>query len=236
MTVTASLVQTLHRINRQKTDLKGQLDRGPRAIAAAEAQLKFLMDHLRGTRESLTKAKMEADNKQLQMLEREGKIHKWQGMLNTAKENREYQALKDQIAADTQANAVLSDEILDLLEQIDEIELKLNQAEKDVQERQQNLTQIQEQVSARRIVLESELTRVEKELAQTESQLSGEFKRDYTRLVAALGEDAMAELDGNCCSGCCKSLTPMLLDRLLLGHSVTCPNCGRLVYKTNGDL
>jgi uncharacterized protein len=232
MTVTASLVQTLHRINRQVTDLKGQLDRGPKAIAAAQAHLNYAMEQVRSTRERLTKTKMEADSKQLLMLEREGKIHKWQGMLNTAKENREYQALKDQIAADTQANAVLSDEILDLLEQIDQIELNLDQAEKDVLKLEQNLAKMQEQVSDRRVVLESELARVEKELSQTELQLTGEFKRDYVRLVAALGEDAMAELDGNCCSGCCKSLTPMLLDRLLMGQSIVCPNCGRLVYKT----
>ena len=56
--------------------------------------------------------RVEADSKQLQMKEREEKIVNLQGKLNAAKENREYQALKDQIAADKQANVVLSDEIL----------------------------------------------------------------------------------------------------------------------------
>jgi predicted nucleic acid-binding Zn-ribbon protein len=233
MNATASLVQTLHRINRQKSDLKGQLDRGPRTVAAAQMQLNQAVEHSQATRDRLKKAKMLADSKQLQLLEREQKIHKWQGMLNQAKENREYQALKDQIAADTQANAVLSDEILDLLEQIDQIETLLKEAEKTVVERTSNLGQVQQQVADRRVVLESELARVEKELSETEAQLSGEFKRDYLRLVGALGEDAMAEVDGNCCSGCCKSLTPMMLDRLSMGQSVTCASCGRLVYKTS---
>ena len=39
MAVSASVMQQLHRINRQKTDLKGQLDRGPKTILAAQRKL-----------------------------------------------------------------------------------------------------------------------------------------------------------------------------------------------------
>ena len=41
--------------------------------------------------------------------------------LNAAASNREYQALKDQIAADQMAGSVLADEILEALEKIDEL-------------------------------------------------------------------------------------------------------------------
>jgi uncharacterized protein len=231
MNIAASIIQTLHRIHRQKTDLEGQLARGPKAVAAAQAQLKHAMDHFQMVRDQLTHAKMEADSKQLQMLEREGKIHKWEGMLNVSKENREYQALKDQIAADAQANAVLSDEILELLERIDDTQEQLGKAEQQVAVQRENLATVEQRVASRREILKTELARVLGELSQEEQKLSGEFKREYERLIAAMGEDAMAELDDNCCSGCCKSLTPMLLDRLLMKMSVTCPSCGRIVYK-----
>ncbi len=42
-----------------------------------------------------------------------------EGKLNTAASNREFSLLKEQIAADEQANSVLSDEILEALEQLD---------------------------------------------------------------------------------------------------------------------
>ena len=234
MTVAASLVQLLHRTNRQKTDLKGQLARGPKMVAAARAKLQATEDNAVRVRSKLMHMKVEADSKQLQMKEREEKIVNLHGKLNAAKENREYQALKDQIAADKQANVVLSDEILELLESIDEKAAELKRAEANVIEVRSELDKIEKVVADKQLVLESELARVESELAEAEKGLSGDFKREYTRLVAAKGEDAMAELEGNCCSGCYQSLTPQHLDRLLLGQPVLCPSCGRLIYQDPG--
>lgn len=231
MSVTASLVQRLHRINRQKTDLNGQLARGPRLVAAAANRLQAAQQQVVDTRSNLTQLKMDADRKQLQMREREEKIHKWQGNLNTAKENREYQTLKDQIAADEQANLVLSDEILEMLELIDSITSQLADNEEQVKVLERELAEVQSQVDERRKVLEGELARVTAELAEAEAGLSGDFKREYARLVIAKGEDAMAELEGNCCGGCYQSLTPQRLDQLLQGQPIICPACGRLIYQ-----
>ena len=231
MTLAASQLQTLHRINRQKTDIQDQLQRGPKLVAAAELMLKRASDHVQATKERLTKARIDADAKQLQLREREAKIHSWQGKMNAAKENREYQALKDQIAADTQANLVLSDEILEILESIDSIGQQLKQAEAEILVRQAELEAVRGQVQQRAGVLEAELARVEAELVEAETHLTGDFRRDYLRLVSVKGEDAMAQLEENCCGGCYQSLTPMLLDRLSMQQAVVCPNCGRLVYK-----
>lgn len=230
MPVTASLVQLLHRTNRQKTDLKEQLDRGPKIVLAAKRRLEAAEAEVESIRLKLRHMKMEADSKQLQMKEREEKIQKWQGNLNASKENREYQALKEQIAADEQANLVLSDEIWELLEAIDELAQSQILAEQQVRVRQDELATTEAQVAEKRAVLQSELARVETELAEAEKGLSGEFKREYERLVAAKGEDAMAELEGKCCSGCYQNLTPQLLDRLSVGQPVICPACGRLIY------
>jgi predicted nucleic acid-binding Zn-ribbon protein len=49
--------------------------------------------------------------------------------------------------------------------------------------------------------------------------------------VAVKGEDAMAELEANSCSGCYQSLTPQLLERLNMAQPVLCPACGRLIYQ-----
>ncbi len=231
MSVTAALVQRLHRINRQKTDLNGQLARGPKLVAVAARKLQSATQLVDDTHNELTKLKIAADSKQLQMREREEKIHKWRGNLNSAKENREYQALKDQIAADEQANLVLSDEILEILEAIDATTEKLSASEEQVTRLERELADVQSQVAERKVVLESELARVNVELAEAEQGLSGDLKREYSRLVEAKGEDAMAELEGNCCGGCYQSLTPQKLDQLLQGQPIICPACGRLIYQ-----
>lgn len=234
MTVAASLVQLLHRTNRQKTDLKGQLARGPKLVAGARSKLAAAEEHVKQTRAKLMQMRVQADSKQLQMKEREGKLVNLQGKLNAARENREYQALKDQIAADTQANLVLSDEILELLEAIDDQTEALKQAEQNVVEVSVELQKTEKIIGDKQLVLEAELARVERELVEAEKGLTGDFRREYFRLVAAKGEDAMAELEGNCCSGCYQSLTPQRLDLLLQGQPIICPACGRLIYQDPG--
>ncbi len=231
MSVTANLVQRLHRINRLKTDLTGQLARGPKLVAVAARKLQSAQQHVAELRSQLTRLKIEADSKQLQMREREEKIHKWRNNMNAAKENREYQALKDQIAADEQANSVLSDEILEILESIDELIAGIAAGDAQVVLLEQELHNVQQQVADRKVVLESELARTNAELAESEQGLTGDFKREYSRLVIAKGEDAMAELEGNCCGGCYQSLTPQKLDQLLQGNPILCPACGRLIYQ-----
>ncbi|MEZ6079108.1 MAG: hypothetical protein R3C56_26575 [Pirellulaceae bacterium] len=97
MSVTASLVQRLHRINRQKTDLNGQLGAGSRLVSAATRKLQAAVQHVSDTRSELTKfRRSRLTAKQLQMREREEKIHKWARQLELSQGNREYQALKDQ--------------------------------------------------------------------------------------------------------------------------------------------
>ncbi|GIX00955.1 MAG: phospholipase [Pirellulaceae bacterium] len=231
MAVTAALIQTLHRMNRQKADLQGQLERGPRIIAAARGRVKEAESELDALRQTIRQTRMEVDQKQLQMEEREAKIRHWQGQLNTVKENREYQALKDQIAAETQANAVLSDEILELLESLDSLAEQEQQQLVALEKIRQESQETEARIIEKRAALEKELARVEKELAEAEKGLEGIIRREYFRLVEARGEDALAELDGNSCSGCYQTLTPQLLEQLRVGQPVLCSTCGRVVYR-----
>ena len=196
MAATTSLLQTLHRMNRQKADLEGQLKRGPKVIAAAQARLDEAEKGAQDIRDEMTQMRLDADSKQLQMKEREDKIHQWQGQMNAAKDNREYQTLKDQIAADTQANVVLSDEILEILENLDGMEDPLSDAEANVAEVRSEFEKIEAQILDKRKNLESELQRVGEELSEAEKELTGDLRRDYQRLVEARGEEALAPARG----------------------------------------
>ena len=127
MTKSGETVRRLHRIWRQREDLESRLTRGPKAVAAAQATHAAAVRALQAHRDSIRAKKMEADRKQLQMREREAKLYDLEVKMNMAKADREYQTLKGQIAADTQANRVLTDEILELLEQIDALEARTDE-------------------------------------------------------------------------------------------------------------
>lgn len=231
MSISASVLQTLHRIHRQKSDLTGQLERGPKQIQAAKTKIDIAKKALEDIRDKQKNLRMDADRRQLQLREREARIATLEGRMNAAKENREYQTLKEQIAADKQANNVLSDEILELLEQVDVVHAQIEPATQRIKAAEAEAAEVEKRTKERMASVEADLQRVTGELANVETQLDGEFKKDYDRLVSLKGEDGIAETEGNCCGGCYQMLTPQLLDRLANHASVVCPTCGRLLYQ-----
>lgn len=181
-------------------------------------------------RSGLKAAKMSADAKQLQLRSREERVEQLKTRLNTASSNKEYQTFKEQIAADEQANSVLSDEILEALEELDELEEKLQQRVEEQAQREAEHQRMVEQVEAKRVELEEDLKRVLAELEEAEQQLPADLLTDYRRLVASRGEEALAPVEGESCGGCYTRLTAQTMNRLYLSQLARCPSCGALLY------
>jgi len=228
-TLTETL-RTLHRIHRQHTDLKDRLSRGPRQIQAAEGGVKKTEADLAQAKDAFKQAKMSSDDKQLQLKHREAKLVDLQAKLNMAQSNKEYQLLKDQMAADKQANSVLADEILEALEKLDQLQAAVKTAEANVTKTKDELTKVRKRVSDQQQGLESELARVRGELDKAEAELDGDFKDNYLRLSRSMGEDALAPVEGGCCGGCSQTLTVQVLNLLKLYKPVFCASCGRMLY------
>jgi uncharacterized protein len=229
MKTPADIIRRLNRILRQRADIRGQLEKGPRMIKAAkvsaETALKALNDH----REAIRQKKMEIDRDQLQMKSREAKIVDSETKMNMAKKNIEYQTLKDQMAADRQANIVLSDEILEKAEDLDRLQALTAGFEEKSTICDAEAKKIESVIQERRIVLEEDLIRVNEELVATEGILTGELKGIYQRLVATRDEEAISPLEGRSCGGCNTSLPPRTLDRLKMNEPMTCTSCGCLI-------
>jgi len=230
MTITAGALRELHRIHRQITDLKGQLERGPNQVHAAELLLARLDTALTQAKDSLKQTRLLADGKQLQLREREQRIKDLQVKLNTCNSNREYQALKEQIAADQQANSVLSDEILEALEKIDVLQAELTKTQADHDKAAEGLQAVRQETDHQQQRLQSELARVTQELTAAERALPGDFKTEYDRIARARGENTLAQVDGDVCSSCYHLLTTQTFNELLLSKPVFCKSCGALLY------
>jgi predicted nucleic acid-binding Zn-ribbon protein len=230
MSVSASALREIHRIHRQITDLRGRLERGPRQVKAAEYHLEEMQQRFTAARDALTHTRMSADDKQLQLRQREDRIKDLQSKLNTCASNREYQTLKEQIAADEQANSVLSDEILEALEKIDEQQVSVAGQEKECQKLTADLAALKSRMEREVAELSAELERVTSELHEVESSLPSDIKADYQRIAKVRGEDALAQVDGETCGGCYQVLSPQTMNMLLLGRAQFCSSCGALLY------
>ncbi|NND97038.1 MAG: phospholipase [Pirellulaceae bacterium] len=226
----AELLRKLHHLHRLKNELETQLERGPRQIKAGETMVAKAQADAESAKETRKKAKLASDDKQLQLKSREDRIEDLKAKLNTAASNREFDTLKEQIAADEQANSVLSDEILESFEQLDVMEANLKAADDELAKQQAEQKQRITDVEARLIDVGENLERVKKELAEAESEIPSAAKADYLRLTASKGEEALAPLDGESCGGCYQTLTTHVVDQLQLSQMVKCPNCNAFLY------
>ena len=179
----ASVLRTLHRIHRQLTDLKERLDRGPKQIRAAEANLQHRDELLSQAKAEAKTLRMAADQKQLQLKSHEDKVKDLRRKLNAASNNREYQTLLEQIAADEMANSVLTDEILEALERIDAFQQNIAEAEVAAAAAKEKVQQVHAEVAERTPSLTADMTRLEAELQEHEAALPDETREVYRRIV-----------------------------------------------------
>ena len=225
-----ALLRTIHRILKQKTDLKDRIEKGPRRIVAAENAEKQISADVDAAKEIKTKTQMAADAKQLQLSEREARIEDLKNKLNTAGSNKEFQLLKDQIAADEQANLVLSDEILEMLERIDELETAHRTAEENYAKAKDESEKIRKRINDELATLNEQLESVVAELVENEKKLTGEVGAEYRRQASSRGEEALAETDMQTCGNCYTKMTTQAMSELMMQNAVFCQSCHSLLY------
>jgi len=229
--ISAELLQRLHRIHRQLSDLKGQIDRCPRQIHAGHTMVAGTKNAVDESSAAIKRAKIAADQKQLQLKEREGRVSNLKGKLNEASSNREFDTFREQIAADEQANSVLSDEILEALEHIDVLEANRVVRQEELIAREAEQVKLVATVTDRFAILKEDFARVEVERVEAEALIPAVVKVDYVRLITARGEEALAPVEDQNCGGCYQMLTTQTMNQIALSRLVRCPSCGAFLYR-----
>ncbi|HEX4129141.1 MAG TPA: C4-type zinc ribbon domain-containing protein [Pirellulales bacterium] len=231
MAETGALLRDLHRMHQQLEELRQRFERGPRQVKVREANVAKVEAELNHTKADVKAAKIANDQKQLQLKSGESKIADLRVKLNQANSNREYQAFKDQIAADEMAGSVLADEILEGMERIEALQKIVVENEQKLAKAKEELGKSQAQVRDQGDLIAGDVTRIEAELKQAETNLPSDFAEAYRRMVRGRGADALAQVEGEHCGGCNQVITPNVFNNLLLGKTViSCQTCGRILY------
>jgi len=228
--VTTETLRRLHCIHQQLRDLRERMERGPRVVQAHEANVRRMETLLAEAQAKVKELKIKADEKQLQLKTGEANLERRRQQLREAKQNREYQALRDQIAADQMANSVLEDEILECLMKLDELTAKAKESAQAVAKAQEEAAKVRQQWEQEAPTLQADAARLEAELQQVEADLPAEFRELYRRLIRAKGGDALAPIHGEFCGGCNQHVPLNMVNAVMLSQPVCCKACGRLLY------
>ena len=228
--VTAAALRTLHRIHRQLDDLKERLQRGPKVAHAHQANVERVEAELAGLEKEALSLRIATDEKQTQLAGGEAVVQKRRMQLRQAGDNREFQALKDEIAAAEMTNSVLTDEILEAMEKLDEVNDHVGQAKTAAANVREEAQKACRQIEQQEPRIRADIERLGAELKQCEADLPGEFRELYRRVVRRKGEDALSPVEGEFCGGCNQHVPVNMINDLMLNRPITCKACGRLLY------
>jgi uncharacterized protein len=228
--VSLDILRTLHRIHKQLADLKERNEHGPKRIRATDANVAHREKELSQAQAEVKKLRMGTDQKQLQLKTGEEKVKDLRRKLNTATNNREYQVLKDQIAADEMTNSVLADEVLEALDKVDEYQKKVAEMEAALAAARKKAADVRGEVQKQQPGIQGDIQRLEADLKQAEAELPPTVYDVYQRLVRQRGEDALAAVENEFCSGCHQHVPLNICAEILMAHPMFCRTCGRLLY------
>ena len=230
MSLDYGLLRTLHRMLRQLTDIGARMDKGPRKVrivTANDANFSKALDEAKAALLELRKA---SNAKQLQLGEREAKIEDMKTKLNVCDSNKEFQLLKDRIAADLQANSVLQDEILEQLEKLDVLTDGVDASKKNHEKSQAESKRVSDEVALDLTALVAEKERITGEIAGKEKEIPSDLLIQYRRLVTGKGGDALGATNTETCGNCNQTLTPQTVNDLMMKQPVFCKGCGCWMY------
>ncbi len=228
----AKLMERLYRIHRQLSELNGRLKKGRLRIGLREEKSKQALQELENKRQENHTLILNAKEKEKILKSAEDAIQKRKQQLNDAKNNKEYSALKAQIALDEKVMDALAEDALDALTDAENFMTVLDGAETSYKEDCQAENDAKQDWEKEKPVIEADLQRCTGLLKEAEKELTREFRPLYKRLVEGYGgEDALAPIMESCYCGFCDQKIPIhFVNNVLDGQPVVCPACGRLLF------
>lgn len=231
---TPEILRRIHSLHLQLDELRGRLLKGPRLAQAHQDQIRQAEANLEQAKKAHTEARLASHSKQVEYEQKLADIQRRKARLLECDDNREYQLLKDQIAADEMAASVLADEAIELMTRVEEMAAKVKEAEAAVAAAKEAAVKWQNEFAKQEPEIRSAITEVEKELKHLETLLSGEIKELYQRALRSKGSGALAPLRGDFCGGCNQHVPLNMRSQLMLGQPIWCRSCGRLLYLPEG--
>jgi predicted nucleic acid-binding Zn-ribbon protein len=220
----------LHQLHLALKEVQDQLSRGPRQIKARENLIAQADADKVAKEEELKQTRAAVDRKNLDLKTNETKLRDLDRKLNESANNKEYEILRGQIAADNAANSVLQDEVLETLDRVDRVQAEIVEIKarrvKAEQERDRVAAEFAEKVKS----LKTEEADLRVKIGEAEKCVPVTIIDRYRRLVEAHGADALASADRGMCNSCYVSLTTQQVQVCRSGEILFCSSCGRMLY------
>lgn len=178
---------------------------------------------------------IESDRKKLE-LEVEGKkqqIEKYSLQQFQTKKNDEYRALAKEIDGCRAAIVQIEDQQLELMEQADLAQSKVQSASAALKEAKDIVAAQKAELATREESLKQQLAELQANHEQLTAGIDESLLARYERLRRHKGGSSLVGIEHSVCGGCHMKLpVQIVISCQSQKEIVSCPNCGRLLYYT----
>jgi predicted nucleic acid-binding Zn-ribbon protein len=224
-------LRELHALQHRAKVIRDRLASGPKALAAREAALAKRQAEADALKKAIRDSTVQADKKEGQLKGMQAKSDELRVKLNSIKKQVEYDAIRNQLAADNLAQSKLQEEILEARIVIEAQAETLKTQEAEIKKIADEVAATKADIAAKASEQETTLAKLDEAVKEAEVCIPEEEKERYVRSVKQRGADALAAVEESACSGCYVSVTTQMMNELINGHRlVYCNTCGRILY------
>jgi predicted nucleic acid-binding Zn-ribbon protein len=225
----------------QRADSRlGELDRLrielPRKIEEISHQIQAEQARFQKAQEHLEEMKALRRKKERDLEVETERIKKSQSRLFEIKTNKEYQALLKEIEQAKEANSVLEEEILLLMEEVDKAAEQLVSMQENLAEAESGLSGKREFTQSQLDGLETESIKWQKQRKEAAEKIDSGWIAHYDKIAQRNNGVAVVRVEGGTCQGCFLNIPPQLYNEILKsGHVAKCPFCMRFIFCLTND-
>ena len=211
--------------------LRRQQQEKPLELEQAEAQVSAQDARVKAAESRLSALQLSQKEQEIELQTREANVKKLQGQLFQVKTNKEYTTMQREIDTLKADNSLLEEGILKTFDAVE-------QATKERQREQAQLTKQQGWLRVERERIAGELAEIEGQIARLERDRQGltpdvppKALATYEQVLEIRDGLALVPLVNDACGGCHRRLPPQVINQVYLkADIVTCESCNRILY------
>ncbi len=210
---------------------KRYIDRVPLRISEVDEPFKKARASFETMKQKAEAAAGKKKDKDKALEDAQEKIRKMRARTSDIKNNKEYQAHLKEIEASEKEIALIEEQTLQIMTDIDALQKELQEFGENVKAEAEKIQGFKNGLEAEVAVLEQELGRMKDERAELVAQVDAETYSMYMKLLRNGRGVAVSRAEGNICLGCDMNIPPQLTLEIIKGSDlVQCPQCSRILY------
>ena len=220
----------LQDIDTQLEDLNSLLGNLPKMVEELNKKENDLLGRIEENKIKLKNINLNTNKSETSNSQIDEKINKLTDQLFLVTNNKQYDALTNEIEHLQDQKSNHETDLLTYIEEKDIIEKEIDDDEKLCEE-------LKEDLNNRRVKLEKAMSETAEEKEALEksrnkkvSEIDENMFQIYTKVISARSGVAVVSLSGDSCGGCGAALPPQKASEVRSGEPHRCDSCGRFLY------